>query len=50
MGGIYDFLRKKKIENLKEIEKKDTRNKQEIQTNVSSNKQKYLEKKNMSVT
>ena len=23
IGGIYDFLRKKKIENLKEIERKD---------------------------
>ena len=23
IGGIYDFLRKKKIENLKDIEKKD---------------------------
>ena len=46
LGGIYDFLRKKKIDNLKEIEKKEkikfeASGKEEI----SSNKQKYLEKK-----
>ncbi|MCX6255529.1 MAG: ABC-F family ATP-binding cassette domain-containing protein [Bacteroidia bacterium] len=45
IGGIYDFLRKKKIENLKDIERKDkTKNKTAL-LNVSSNKQKYLEKK-----
>jgi ATP-binding cassette, subfamily F, member 3 len=46
LGGIYDFLRKKKIDNLKEIEKKE---KIKIEASgreeVSSNKQKYLEKK-----
>jgi ATP-binding cassette, subfamily F, member 3 len=44
IGSIYDFLRKKRIENLKDIEKKDRiiNNSPEA---VSSNKQKYLEKK-----
>jgi ATP-binding cassette subfamily F protein 3 len=45
IGGIYDFLRKKKIENLKEIERKDKIKNENTQTNVSTNKQKYLEKK-----
>jgi ATP-binding cassette, subfamily F, member 3 len=45
IGGIYDFLRKKKIENLKDIEKKDKIKNETITADVSSNKQKYLEKK-----
>jgi ATP-binding cassette subfamily F protein 3 len=45
IGGIYDFLRKKKIENLKDIEKKDKIKYESVQENPSSNKQKYLEKK-----
>jgi ATP-binding cassette subfamily F protein 3 len=45
IGGIYDFLRKKKIENLKDIERKDKAKSETLQTGVSSNKQKYLEKK-----
>ncbi len=45
IGGIYDFLRKKKIENLKEIERKDKIKNENTQTNVSANKQKYLDKK-----
>jgi ATP-binding cassette subfamily F protein 3 len=45
IGGIYDFLRKKKIENLKDIERKDKVKNETLQSNVSSNKQKYLEKK-----
>jgi ATP-binding cassette, subfamily F, member 3 len=45
IGSIYDFLRKKKIENLKDIERKDKARSVSAQTNVSSNKQKYLEKK-----
>jgi ATP-binding cassette, subfamily F, member 3 len=45
IGGIYDFLRKKKIENLKEIEKKDKIKLEPTTEGVSSNKQKYLEKK-----
>jgi ATP-binding cassette subfamily F protein 3 len=45
IGGIYDFLRKKKIENLKDIEKKDKIKNEAAQLNVSTNKQKYLERK-----
>jgi ATP-binding cassette subfamily F protein 3 len=45
IGGIYDFLRKKKIENLKDIERKDKAKSELAQKNVSSNKQKYIEKK-----
>jgi ATP-binding cassette subfamily F protein 3 len=45
IGGIYDFLRKKKIENLKDIEKKDKIKYEAAQENMSSNKQKYLDKK-----
>jgi ATP-binding cassette subfamily F protein 3 len=45
IGGIYDFLRKKKIENLKDIERKDKIKNESSRVNVSSNKQKYLEKK-----
>jgi ATP-binding cassette subfamily F protein 3 len=44
IGGIYDFLRKKKIDSLKELERKDIR-KESAAENVSVNKQKYLEKK-----
>jgi ATP-binding cassette subfamily F protein 3 len=45
LGGIYDFLRKKKIDNLREIEKKDAGKREMQLENISSNKQKYLEKK-----
>lgn len=45
IGGIYDFLRKKKIESLKEIERKDKIKTVSLKENVSSNKQKYLDKK-----
>ena len=45
IGGIYDFLRKKKIDNLKDIEKKDKIKNETAAENFSSNKQKYLEKK-----
>jgi ATP-binding cassette subfamily F protein 3 len=45
IGGIYDFLRRKKIENLKEIERKDIRKAEITGDNYSINKQKYLEKK-----
>ncbi len=45
LGGIYEFLRKKKIQNLKDIEIKDKAKSEAVQVNVSSNKQKYLEKK-----
>jgi ATP-binding cassette, subfamily F, member 3 len=45
IGGIYDFLRKKKIENLRDIELKDKPRKNTIQRGFSENKQKYIEKK-----
>jgi len=45
IGGIYDFLRKKKIENLKDIERKEKAINDTVRGDVSSNKQKYLEKK-----
>jgi ATP-binding cassette, subfamily F, member 3 len=46
LGGIYDFLRNKKIGNLKEIERKEKATlAQAGQENTSLNKQKYLEKK-----
>ena len=45
IGGIYDFLREKKIENLKDIERKDSVKNITADSVISSNKQKYLEKK-----
>jgi ATP-binding cassette subfamily F protein 3 len=45
IGSIYDFLRKKKIDNLKELERKDIIAKENESDIVSVNKQKYLEKK-----
>jgi len=45
IGGIYDFLRKKKIENLKDIEKKDKAKGDIRKEGGSANKQRYLEKK-----
>jgi len=45
IGGIYDFLRKKKIENLWEIEKREPLRNEQLPDETSSNKQKYLEKK-----
>ena len=45
IGGIYEFLRKKKIENLKEIERKDKVKSASAKLDSSTNKQKYLEKK-----
>ena len=46
LGGIYDFLRAKKIDNLREIEKKEKAAAINDSTDtVSINKQKYLEKK-----
>ncbi|HLP74658.1 MAG TPA: ABC-F family ATP-binding cassette domain-containing protein [Bacteroidales bacterium] len=45
LGGVYDFLRKKKIESLREIEKKEKEKTVNENAAVSSNKQKYLEKK-----
>lgn len=45
LGGVYDFLRKKKIESLREIEKKEKEKPLITNSGVSANKQKYLEKK-----
>ncbi len=46
LGGIYDFLRKKKLENLKEIERKEIIKKGENQEKTTSdNKQLYLLRK-----
>jgi ATP-binding cassette, subfamily F, member 3 len=45
IGGIYDFLRKKKIVNLRDIEKRDKVTREFISDDNTSNKQKYLEKK-----
>ena len=45
IGGIYDFLRKKKIENLKDIERKDKIKNDNRKEDFSVNKQRYLEKK-----
>lgn len=45
LGGIYDFLRNKKIDNLKEIEKKEKTSSDNRKEDATSNKQKYLDKK-----
>jgi len=45
IGGIYDFLRKKKIVNLRDIEKRDKVTREIKGDDYTSNKQKYLEKK-----
>jgi ATP-binding cassette subfamily F protein 3 len=45
-GGIYDFLRKKKIESLKELEKREISVKKQQKTaDDSDNKRRYTEKK-----
>jgi ATP-binding cassette subfamily F protein 3 len=48
IGGIYDFIRRRKIENINEIEKKDKQVKIENQKNTSDNKLQYLERKERS--
>jgi ATP-binding cassette subfamily F protein 3 len=45
IGGIYDFLRRKKIENLRDIEIRDRLPVKENARELTSNKQKYLERK-----
>ncbi|HLN19977.1 MAG TPA: ABC-F family ATP-binding cassette domain-containing protein [Bacteroidales bacterium] len=51
LGGIYDFLRNKKLENLRDIERKDkTTPLDDLKEGVSLNKQKYLEKKEFDKT
>ncbi len=45
IGGIYEFLRKRKLENLKELERKEKTVSQNKSNNTSDNKQSYLERK-----
>lgn len=45
IGGIYDFLRRKKLENLKDLEKKENVVKKIDNDAPSDNKRKYQEKK-----
>ncbi len=45
IGGIYDFLRKKKIENLKELEQKEKVQASQTKEKFSENKILYLERK-----
>jgi len=46
-GNIYEFLKKKKIDNLKEIERKSVEKSLRDDTSVSENKQNYLERKEL---
>jgi len=45
IGGIYDFLSKKKIENLRDIEAKDRSREKNTNRELTSAKQQYLERK-----
>jgi len=45
IGGIYDFLRKRKLENLKELERKKKSISKDTEKKDSANKQNYLERK-----
>jgi ATP-binding cassette subfamily F protein 3 len=45
IGGIYDFLRKKKIENLRDLEVKERVRGIPGNNNISSSKLRYIEKK-----
>lgn len=45
IGGIYEFLRKRKLENLKELERKVKQVTQNKTNKTSDNKQSYLERK-----
>lgn len=45
IGGIYDFLRKRKLENLKEIERKEKEIKNPKEKTITENKQSYLDRK-----
>ena len=47
IGGIYDFLRTRKLENLKELEKKEKQVAQNHEKKSSVNKQSYLERKEL---
>lgn len=45
IGGIYEFLKKRRLENLKELERKEKQKSQGKVENTSENKQSYLERK-----
>jgi ATP-binding cassette, subfamily F, member 3 len=45
IGGIYNFLKKRKLENLKELEKKEKLSLEKKSNNISENKLNYLERK-----
>ena len=45
IGGIYEFLKKRKLENLKELEKKEKQFSQKKPKDISKNKLSYLERK-----
>ncbi|MDR2010109.1 MAG: ABC-F family ATP-binding cassette domain-containing protein [Bacteroidales bacterium] len=45
IGGIYEFLRKRKLENLKELEHKEKTISSESKEKKADNKQSYLERK-----
>lgn len=45
IGGIYEFLRKRRLENLKELERKEKQKSQGKVEYTSENKQSYLERK-----
>ncbi|MCD4834875.1 MAG: ATP-binding cassette domain-containing protein [Bacteroidales bacterium] len=47
IGGIYDFLRKRKLENLKELERKEKQVSKSKENKISGNKQSYLERKEL---
>lgn len=47
IGGIYDFLKKRKLENLKELERKEKQFNPKQDRKNSANKQSYLERKEM---
>ncbi len=47
IGGIYDFLRKRKLESLKELERKAKQVKVSEEKKTSDNKQSYLERKEL---
>ena len=46
-GNIYEFLKKKKIDNLKEIERKSVQKTEKTEVQHSENKQNYLERKEL---
>ncbi len=45
IGGIYEFLRKRKLENLKELEQKEKQTSTQKDKTISDNKLSYIERK-----